>query len=66
MASKWKIASLITGNNEQAAILWVRNGIAALGEPSRVERIEYYDTETERMDKLLGNRLRDQSPNFSA
>jgi len=56
---KWKIAALITGNNEQAGILWVRNGIAALGEPSRVERIEHYETESARMDKLFENRAPD-------
>ena len=46
--SKWKIVKLISGNNEQNGIQWVRAGIAALGEPATVLRIEYFDSKQKR------------------
>ena len=59
--SKWSVHAIIGKNNEQPGIQWARNGIAALGEPSRVLRIEYYGTETER-DEMI---FKSPSPNFA-
>lgn len=52
--AKWTIIKSIgPANNEQPGIEWSRTGIAALGEPNRVHRIEYFDAETQRDFALL-------------
>ena len=50
---KWQIVRLIGGNNEQIGLEWWRHGIAALGEPARVTRIEYYPSYEVRHEIIL-------------
>ena len=56
---KWTPYTIIDGNNEQPGIIWTRTGIAQLGEPRQVARIEYYETKEERDDMIFN------SPNFA-
>jgi hypothetical protein len=58
---KWTIYKLIDGNNEQPAIQWQRDGIAALGEPSKVLRLEYFDTKQKRDFAVISSK----SPSFA-
>lgn len=62
MKSKWRIFKLIQGNNEQSGIQWARVGVAALGEPSQVLRIEYFDSKTKRDFAVVSGK----GPSFAA
>jgi hypothetical protein len=58
---KWTIFKLIDGNNEQPGIQWQRDGIAALGEPSKVLRLEYFDSKRKRDFAVVSGK----SPSFA-
>ena len=60
--SKWKIFKVIGANNEQPGIQWARVGVAALGEPATVLRIEYFDTATKRDFAVVSGK----PPSFAA
>ena len=51
---KWRAFELIGGTELSGyGIRWVRNGVAALGEPSKVLKREWYDCELTRYAHLF-------------